>query len=463
MCGIFGIYAPGEDVARLTYFGLYALQHRGQESAGIAVSSGQDIVVYKEMGLVNQVFDEKILQVLKGKISVGHVRYSTTGSSRVFNAQPLVVKGKNFTVALSHNGNLTNYQELRKKMEKEGVVFETTSDSEVMAYYLTRQNKKIEEALLSSLPNFKGAFSLLILTENKLIAVRDSYGIRPLSMGKINGHFVFASETCALKTIGAEFLREVKEGEMVVVDKSGVKSYIYGQNAKKAVCVFEFIYFARPDSYILGKSLHLVRRRMGQYLAREHPADAHLVIPIPDSGTPSSIGYAEESKIPWGEGLIKNRYIHRTFIQPDQRLRELGVKMKLTPLIPNIKGKKIVIVEDSIVRGTTTSSIVKMLKEGGAREVHVRISSPPYRHPCFYGIDTASSVELIAFSHTVEEIRKIIGADSLAYLSISGLIKALDLSRDNLCLACFNDDYPIKIPTQLELKKLSLEMETRGD
>lgn len=457
-CGIFGIYAPGEDISRLIYFGLYALQHRGQESAGISVSSKRDIIVYKDMGLVNQVFDERILSVLKGEIGIGHVRYSTTGSSVIRNAQPIVIEGKKHKIALVHNGNLVNAEELRKKLLQNEINLISTTDSEVIAHYIANSTQdKIEDAILESLPKFRGAYSLLILTNKELIAIRDPYGIRPLSIGKLNSFYVVASETCALNTVGADYVREVQPGEVVIIDENGIHSLIAIPSKRKSICVFEFIYFARPDSYIYGKNLHLCRKRMGQILAKENPTVGDMVIPLPDSGIPAAIGYAEKSKIPFGEGIIKNRYISRTFIQPDQRMRELDVKMKLNPLKENLKGKKIILVDDSIVRGTTSQKLVKLLKESGAKEVHVRVSSPPIRYPCFYGIDMATHQELIASSHPVEEIREILGADSLYYLSIEGLIEAIDLQKEYFCLACFNDDYPIKIPKQLEFSKFAFE------
>jgi amidophosphoribosyltransferase len=457
-CGIFGIYAPGEDISRLIYFGLYALQHRGQESAGISVSSGRDIILYKDMGLVNQVFDEKILGILKGEIGIGHVRYSTTGSSVPRNAQPLLVEGKKHKIALAHNGNLINSEELRKKLLQNEVNLVSTTDSEIIAYYIANSSQdKIEDAILESLPKFKGAYSILILTCKELIAIRDPYGIRPLSIGKLNSFYVFASETCALNTVGADYLREVQPGEVVIVDENGLRSIIALPSKRKAICIFEFIYFARPDSYIYGKNLHLCRRRMGQILAEEKRTTGDIVIPLPDSGIPAAIGYAEKSKIPFGEGIIKNRYILRTFIQPDQRMRELDVKMKLNPLKENLKNKRVILVDDSIVRGTTSKKLVKLLKESGAKEVHVRVSSPPIKYPCYYGIDMATHQELIASSHTVEEIKEILEADSLYYLTIEGLISAVELPKEYFCLACFNDDYPIKIPKQLEFSKFAFE------
>lgn len=462
-CGVFGVYAPGEDVGRLTYFGLFALQHRGQESAGIAVSVGNDVSVYRDMGLVNQVFDEKILSVLKGDMAIGHTRYSTTGSSMFCNAQPVFIKTQNRIMALGHNGNLINSSELQRALKNKNVQFEGTSDSEVLAWWIASSEKQdIVEAIAESMPHLKGAYSLVILTPDSLIAVRDPYGIRPLCIGKLNRTpgktgYVFASETCALNVIGAEYLREVDPGEIVVVKDGQMKSFNALPSERQATCIFEIIYFSRPDSYILGKSVHLARRRMGKILAREHPVDADLVVNVPDSSTPAAIGYSEAAEIPFGEVLIKNRYIHRTFIQPDQRLRDLGVRMKLNPLKEEIEGKRIVLVDDSIVRGTTSAKIVKLLKEAGAKEVHVRVSSPPIRHPCYYGIDMATRSELIASGREIEEVREKIGADSLEYLSMEGLLEAVGLSRERFCTACFTDEYPIKVPEQLELDKLALE------
>lgn len=462
-CGVFGVYAPGEDVGRLTYFGLYALQHRGQESAGIAVSVGNDVAVYRDMGLVNQVFDEKILSVLKGDMAIGHTRYSTTGSSLFCNAQPVMIKSEDRIMALGHNGNLINSAELQRALKNKNVHFQGTSDSEVLAWWIASSEKQdIVEAIAESMPHLKGAYSLVILTPESLIAVRDPYGIRPLCIGRLNHTpgktgYVFASETCALNVIGAEYLREVDPGEIVVVKDGQMKSFNAVPCERQATCIFEIIYFARPDSYILGRSVHLARRRMGKILAREHPVDADLVVNVPDSSTPAAIGFSEAAEIPFGEVLIKNRYIHRTFIQPDQRLRDLGVRMKLNPLKEEIEGKRIVLVDDSIVRGTTSAKIVKLLKEAGAREVHVRVSSPPIRHPCYYGIDMATRAELIASGRETDEVREKIGADSLEYLSMEGMLEAVGLSVERFCTACFTDDYPIKVPEQLELDKLALE------
>jgi len=459
-CGVFGIYAEGEDVARLTYFGLFGLQHRGQESAGMAVSDGAKVRMYKEMGLVTQVFDEEILRELKGHIAIGHNRYSTTGSSVLCNAQPVVADSKWGMIALGHNGNLINASELRDELIAQGETFESTSDTEVMARLIARSDAStIEDAIIEMMGKARGSYSLVILTHDKLIGVRDPYGNRPLSLGGLNGsHYVLSSETCSLHLVGARFLREIEPGEMVIIDKSGLKEMQAMPTIRHALCVFEFIYFARPDSHMYGKTLHLARQRMGYELAMEHPTpQAHVVIPIPDTGTPAAIGYAQASRIPYGEGVIKNRYVQRTFIQPDQRMRELGVKMKFAPLRETLSGKKIVMVEDSIVRGTTTGPTIKMLRDAGAREVHVRISSPPIKFPCFYGIDMAKQKELIASSRSVEDIRKHIGADSLGYLSIPGLVRALGCKRDKFCMACFDGKYPIEIPEHIRVSKFALE------
>jgi amidophosphoribosyltransferase len=460
-CGIFGVYAPGEQVARLTYFGLFALQHRGQESAGIAVSDGHEIRMHKEMGLVAHIFKEEILQALPGYIAIGHTRYSTTGSSVLRNAQPLQCIWGGGTLAVAHNGNLINATELRDELIEQGVPFETTNDSEVIARLISSQNTStLEDAVASTMKRIKGAYSVVILSEDQLVAIRDPYGFRPLCIGQIaGGYYVVASESCALSTVGAEFIRELAPGEIVTIDKNGIRSRQGALMARHAMCMFEFIYFARPDSTLYGRELHQVRRSMGRELAREHPAPfADVVIPIPDTGTPAAIGFAEESKLRYGEGVIKNRYIQRTFIQPDQRMRELGVRMKLMPINEALAGKRVVMVDDSIVRGTTTSQIVKMLFEAGAAEVHVRITAPPIKYPCFYGIDMANQNELVAAHQSVEEIRQMIGATSLGYLSIEGLSRAIGLNRSQFCLACFNGDYPVEIPDALKVSKFAFEL-----
>ena len=470
-CGVFGIFAPGEDVARLTYFGLFALQHRGQESAGIMVSDGCDIKWYKEMGLVTQIFDERTLSQLQGHIAIGHTRYSTTGSSVLRNAQPLHCAWGDGTVAIAHNGNLINTEELRAELEAEGVPFGTTNDSEVIARMIaTQQDKTLEEAVAHTMTRLQGAYSVVILTEDKLIGIRDPVGNRPLCLGIHNNkNYVLASETCALNTVGAQYLREVEPGEMIVIDKSGLRELQVIPIERRATCMLEFIYFARPDSTLYGRGLHDCRRRMGHELAREHPVSslgtsnlvipgADMVMPIPDTGTPAAIGFAEASGIPYGEGVVKNRYIQRTFIQPDQRMREAGVRMKLMPIKEALAGKRVVMVDDSIVRGTTTGQVVKLLFDAGAAEVHVRITAPPVRFPCFYGIDMANLEELVAAKHTVEEIRQMIGATSLGYLSLSGVAKAIGIPDDKFSRACFDGDYPIEIPPHIRVSKFALEM-----
>lgn len=451
-CGVFGVFSfDGKEIAKSVYYGLYALQHRGQESAGIASSDGKDVKCHKGMGLVNQVFNEKILTDLDGRIAIGHVRYSTTGGAGVENAGPIVLDTRYGTIALAHNGNLINTQELREELKSRGMSLLGTTDSEVMAAMISTSGKAdFEEALIDTLKQCKGAFSLAILTKDKLIAVRDPHGIRPLSVGKISNGYVVSSETCAMDLLGAQNVRYVINGEMVIIDKNGMRSRTWQMGEREALCVFEYIYFARPDSLLHGRNVYETRFQMGKYLAKEHPVEADMVMPVPESGIPAASGYAVESKIPFGEGLIKNRYIGRTFIQPSQEIRELGVKLKLNPIKDAIRGKKIVIIDDSIVRGTTSRQIVKMVREAGAREVHVRVSAPPIFNPCFYGIDTPTRAELIAANLSIEGIRKYLEADSLGYLSIKNLCRAVDLSPNNLCQACLNGEYPVKVPERLQ-------------
>ncbi|HEY3379541.1 MAG TPA: amidophosphoribosyltransferase [Armatimonadota bacterium] len=461
-CGVFGVHAPGHDVPRITFFGLFALQHRGQESAGIAVTDGQQFGLVRDMGLVSQVFDEDALTSLHGSIAIGHTRYSTTGSSLVCNAQPLIVETRFGPMGLAHNGNLVNTTTLRQELEAFGVQFQTTTDSEVIAQLIAYEAKtqpSLIDAVKAAMGRMKGAYSIVLLTHDTLYGFRDPWGIRPLCLGRLNSkHHVLASEPCALDVVGATFLQEIGAGELVEITDDGCKFHMLAEEARPSMCMFEFIYIARPDSHIYGRSLHLSRRRMGQELAREHPAEADIVIAVPDTGTPAAIGYAEASKIPYGEGLIKNRYIHRTFIQPDQRLRELGVRMKLNPLREALSGKSVIVVEDSIVRGTTTRNIVKMLREAGATQVHLRISSPPYRWPCFYGIDTCEQNQLLAAREKdVAAICEHIGADSLGYLSVEGLVRAVSLPKNIFCLACLTGEYPIEIPAELKVSKFSLE------
>ena len=454
-CGIFGIYAPGEDVARLTFFALFALQHRGQESAGIATSDGKQIQLFADMGLVSQVFDEDSLSKLGGNIAVGHTRYSTTGSSYKCNAQPLVLGSGKDTLAIAHNGNIINAKHLREELCNHGYTFDTSTDTEVIAkLILSSPGKSWVERIRYTMHRLQGAYSLVLMTRNTLFAVRDPFGVRPLCLGSINGDWVIASETCALNHLGANLVREIEPGEIVSISERGVESYPEA-SARKAVCIFEYIYFARPDSLINGRLLYAARLAMGEGLAEEHPVAADLVIGVPDSATAAGIGYARRSNIPLGEGLLKNRYVGRTFIQPDQRIRDLGVKLKFNPLPQMLENKRVVVVDDSIVRGTTTPKVIKLLKKAGAKEVHMRICAPPIRYPCFFGVDMATRWELIAARKTVPEVRDIIDADSLGYLSIDGLVKAVALPKDIFCMACFTGDYPI--PVQLEMDKLALE------
>lgn len=457
-CGVFAIYAPGEDVARLTYFGIYAMQHRGQESAGIAVSSGNDVVCYKDMGLVTQAFSEKILRILKGDVAVGHVRYSTTGSSVERNAQPITASGR-YEIALAHNGNLVNVGQFRDEILQCGGSLDSTTDSEIMAQLIANSDAPdFESAIISCMNRIEGAYSVAILSNGRFYAMRDRLGIRPLCLGKLNGAgWIVASETCALNIVGAEFVREIEPGELIRVDENGPETVHKLQSTRSAMCVFEYIYFARPDSYINGTSLYHARKKMGAFLAKEFPVEADIVIAVPDSGTPAAIGYAQASGIAFEEGLIKNRYVGRTFIQPDQRIRSLGIRIKLNPLKEAVGGKRIVLVDDSIVRGTTSVRLIKMLYDAGAKEIHVRVSSPPVTHPCFYGIDTAEADQLIASGRSVDQVKSLLKPDSLNYLSIESLMKACDLPQDSLCMACFDGCYPIPIPQQLHLDKLTFE------
>lgn len=461
-CGIFGIYAPGEDTAKLTFYGLFGLQHRGQESAGIAVADGTSVFVFKDLGLVSQVFDERTLASLQGHIAIGHVRYSTTGSTQWENSQPVHMPCFQGTLALAHNGNLINTKELRERLAKSGIRFQSTCDSEVIAGLIASSKAPtIEEAIRETIFELKGAYSLAILTEEKLIGIRDPYGIRPLSIGKLGKNYLLSSETCGFDIVGAKFIRDIEPGEMVVIDENGLRAEMILQPAKKSLCIFEFIYFARPDSFLYDKSLYHVRKNMGMRLAKEAPVEADLVIPVPDSGNSAAIGYAEASGIPYGEGLIKNRYIGRTFIQPSQTIRQLGIRLKLNPLKETIEGKRLIVVDDSIVRGNTSRKIVSILRAAGAKEVHMRISSPPIRFPCFFGIDTPSHLELIASTKTVEEVRKFIGLDSLYYLSMEGVVEATGGPREDFCRACFDGEYPIGIPEDLQISKRMLEVETK--
>jgi amidophosphoribosyltransferase len=448
MCGVFGVYAADRDVARLTYFGLFSLQHRGQESAGIAVSEQGRLTALRDLGLVTQVFDEQKLHGLRGEIAIGHTRYSTTGSSQWSNAQPLVQHGSARTVALGHNGNLVNESALREQLHAEGVTLRSTSDSEVIAALIANNAAPLDEAVASAMRRLEGAYSVVALSEGTLIAFRDPLGFRPLVLGRINDDWVVASETCALDLVGAEFVREVERGEAVLVDANGLRSVrAVEPKGGGAMCIFEFFYLARPDTRLSGIEVHGARVRMGEQLAREAPADVDLVLPIPDSGTPAAIGFSRALGVPFSEGLIKNRYIARTFIQPDQELRRQGVRLKFNPLA-EVAGQRVAVVDDSIVRGNTTQQIVSMLFDAGASEVHVRISSPPVIGQCFYGIDLADPAEMIASDKTVEEIREYIGATSLAYLSHDGLVAATKRPASTLCRACLTGEYPTAVPAE---------------
>ena len=468
-CGVFGVFAPSEDVARLTFFGLHALQHRGQESAGIATSDGERIRLFAEMGLVTQIFDERALAGLPGTHAIGHTRYSTTGSSRVVNAQPFLVKGPHGPLAVAHNGNVVNAELLRENLESDGITFETSSDTEVVARLLANASGETwEQRFAQLMRRATGAYSLTILTPEGVFAARDPMGVRPLCIGELDGGgYVFASETCALDHLGASFVRELQPGEVVLANEQGLTYWFpVGRRdldvvSPQRLCLLEFIYFARPDSHLGGELLHPVRMRMGAALAREHPVEADLVIGVPDSATAAAIGYSQESGIQYAEGLMKNRYVGRTFIQPDQRLREQGVQLKFNPLTEVIRGKRLVVVDDSIVRGTTTPRVVKMLRDAGAAEIHMRITSPPIVHPCFYGVDMATRAELIAAHKTLEEIRAHVGADSLQYLSVDGTVEATNTGPGSHCTACFTGDYPGEVP--LELDKFALEVTELGE
>ncbi len=461
-CGVFGVWAPGEEVAKLTFYGLYALQHRGTESAGIATSDGSRILVYKDMGLVSQVFTESDLATLPGDLAIGHCRYSTTGSSTWVNAQPTLRPTKYGTLALAHNGNLTNTGDLAELVQKlepsnarEGGA---TTDTEIMTALISLQNEKnVEASAMSVLPQLEGAFSLVFMDEHTLYAARDRHGVRPLVLGKLENGWVVASESAALDIVGAAFVREIEPGEFVAIDANGVRSERWAQAEPKG-CLFEYVYLARPDTTIAGQGIHATRVRIGERLAKEAPVEADLVIPVPESGTPAAIGYAKGSGIPFGMGLVKNSYVGRTFIQPSQTIRQLGIRLKLNPLREIIEGKRIVVVDDSIVRGNTQRAIVRMLREAGAREIHVRISSPPVKWPCFYGIDFATRAELVASGLEVEEIRRSIGADSLGYVSLEGLIESTQIDENKLCGACFTGQYPIRIPADMSEGKMRLEI-----
>ncbi len=464
-CGVFGVWAAGEDVAKLTYFGLYALQHRGQESAGIAVSNGQQILVYKDMGLVSQVFDEPTLGSLRGHLAIGHTRYSTTGSSVWQNAQPTFRPTPYGSIALGHNGNLINTDELARRVDvlsanQLGVATRTSEASTdtdlVTALLAGYPDRTLEQAALDVLPTLRGAFCFVFMDDSTLYAARDPLGLRPLVLGRLERGWVVASETAALDIVGATFVREVEPGELLAIDEDGPRSSRFAA-ARPRGCLFEFVYLARPDTLISGQRVQKVRTEIGRTLAREHPVDADLVIPVPESGTPAAIGYADASGIPYGQGFVKNSYVGRTFIQPSNTIRQLGIRLKLNALPDVVAGKRLVVVDDSIVRGNTQRAQVRMLREAGAREVHVRIGSPPVKWPCFFGIDFASRGELIANGMSVEEICRSVGADSLGYISLDGLVAASDVPKDSLCRACFDGEYPMELPDPRLLGKHLLE------
>ncbi len=458
-CGVVGVYTPNEQAAREAFFGTYALQHRGQESVGIASADGEQIRRHTAMGLLVQGFQETDLQRLTGHIAIGHTRYSTTGSNLIQNAQPMTAYGPGIEIAVGHNGNLVNAVELRDELAGWGIEFHTSSDTEVLANIIANAPaNNWADRVSYAMRRVRGAYSMVGLTRDFLLAMRDPLGVRPLCIGKLNGDgWVFASETCALDHIGADFVREVAPGEAIIVDENGLRTlYRRETNGRKASCVFEHIYFARPDSVIDGRLIYASRMEMGRELAREHPVDADMVIGVPDSATAAAAGYSQESGIPYGDGFVKNRYVGRTFILPDQRLRDLGVRTKLNPLPDMIRGKRLVVVEDSIVRGTTSVPVVNLLRRGGAKEVHLRICAPPIMHPCQLGIDMPTRRELIASSNSVDEICAILGADSLGYLSHDGLVKAVGLAESRICSACFTGNHPF--PVQLEMDKLALEV-----
>ncbi|NUS93736.1 MAG: amidophosphoribosyltransferase [Nocardia sp.] len=490
-CGVFGVWAPGEDVAKLTYYGLYALQHRGQEAAGIAVSDGSQVLVFKDLGLVSQVFDEQTLAAMPGHVAVGHCRYSTTGATTWENAQPIFrTTAVGSGLALGHNGNLVNTAELADRARELGLVagpgrpgaVSATSDSDVMTALLAHASadSSIEQAAMELLPTVRGAFCLTFMDEHTLYAARDPHGVRPLVLGRLERGWVVASETAALDIVGASFVREIEPGELLAIDADGVRSSRFANPEPKG-CVFEYVYLARPDSAISGRSIHATRVDIGRRLAAEHPIDADLVIPVPESGTPAAVGYAQGSGLPYGQGLMKNAYVGRTFIQPSQTIRQLGIRLKLNPLREVIRGKRLIVVDDSIVRGNTQRALIRMLREAGALEIHVRIASPPVKWPCFYGIDFASRAELVAnnagidpdgadglpadpdaIHDMVEGVRRSIGADTLGYISIDGMVAATEQPRTRLCCACFDGNYPIPLPTEAAIGKNLLEFGGRS-
>ncbi|MBN1871267.1 MAG: amidophosphoribosyltransferase [Candidatus Omnitrophica bacterium] len=454
MCGIFGMFGH-KEAARFTYLGLYALQHRGEESAGIFAFNGKKVSYHKGMGLVSDVFDEKTIKSLRGDVALGHVRYSTTGSSHSSNVQPFLASHKRGHIAIAHNGNLTNARELRQILEESGSIFQSTMDSEIIVHLLARsKDKDYKKNVTNALHELEGAYSMILMLDEILIGARDPYGWRPLCIGKLEGAYILASETCALDLINAKYIRDVEPGEVVFIDRGGLQSIKPFPRTKHASCIFEYIYFARPDSNIFGKNVYLVRKALGKQLAKESPVKCDLVVPVPDSGTFAAIGFAEESGIPLEMAVVRNHYIGRTFIQPSQFIRDFRVRVKLNPIKDVLKGKRIVIIEDSIVRGTTSRNRVRTLREAGAKEIHMRVSCPPIRFPCFYGIDFPSKKELIASNKTIGEIKDFIGLDSLRYLSLDGMLKAMPLPKDEFCTSCFGGRYPVGPPKRISKKML---------
>jgi amidophosphoribosyltransferase len=454
MCGIFGVFNH-KDAANIAYLGLHSLQHRGQESAGISAAEGGIIACHRAMGLVSDIFEAETLKKLKGNSAIGHVRYSTSGSSTITNAQPLLVEYSKGYISIAHNGNLTNARIIKKELENYGSIFQSTTDTEVIIHLiaLSHENSTVER-LISALRRVEGSYSLVVLTDKEMIAVRDPYGFRPLALGKMKDCFVVSSESCAFDLIGANFLREVQPGEMLHITRDGIKVYKPFKKMKRTYCIFEYVYFARPDSVMFGRTIYTVRKALGRELARETPTSADMVIPIPDSGISAALGYSHETGIPFELGLIRNHYVGRTFIEPEDSIRHFGVKLKLNGVRDAVKGKRIVVVDDSIVRATTGRKIIKMLRQYGAREIHFRVSSPPTTHPCFYGIDTPSRKELIASSHSVEEINRYMGSDTLQYLSLEGMKRAIGEGEYSYCDACFSGYYPAKFPWGMELEKM---------
>lgn len=449
MCGIFGVY-PHKDAAHLACLGLYALQHRGEEASGIITRNGKKTHLHKGLGLVSDVFDEKITRTLKGELAVGHVRYSTTGSSNIKNTQPFYVKSKIGDIAIAHNGNLTNTMGLHRELEDNGALFQTTMDSEIIAHLLARSyNNNLQDTVIWALSKLEGAYSLVLMVNDVLIGARDTFGWRPLCLGKFDGAFVLASETCALDLIGAQYIRDIEPGEIVFIHKERIESVKPFERKRCAFCIFEYIYFAKPDSNIFGHNVYMTRKKLGAQLAAEFPVEADFVMPIPDSGTYAALGFSEASKIPFEYGMIRNHYIGRTFIQPTQDLRDFRVKIKLNPLREILNGKKVAIIEDSIVRGTTSRMRVKALRQAGAKELHMRVSCPPLKFPCFYGIDFPTKKELVASKHDISWVRDFIGADSLEYLSLEGMLKSMPLPKENFCTACYTGNYPANLSSNL--------------